>query len=72
MDAPEEKALEGTKVLEGSWEFSLNVHTVDAVCFEVNKEYQAAGCNVMVKAVELIPISVKLICDESSARKLAN
>lgn len=70
LDAPEEKALEGTKVLEGSWEFSLNVHTVDAVCFEVNKEYQVAGCNVMVKAVELTPISVKLICDESSAREL--
>lgn len=70
LDAPGEKAFEGAKILEGNWEFSLNVHTTDTTYFEINKEYQIAGCNVMIKAVELTPISVKLICDEISAREL--
>lgn len=70
LDAPGEKAMEGAAILEGNWEFSLNLHTVETVNYEVNQEYQIEGCTVTVKSVELTPISIKLICDETSAREL--
>ena len=70
LDAPGEKALASDAMIKGDWEFSLNLHAVEATRYEVNKEYQIAGCTVMVKEVELTPISVKLVCDEAGAREL--
>lgn len=70
LNAPGAKAMDGEPVLEGNWEFLLNLHTTEPVCYELNKEYQIAGCSVMVKTVELTPISVKFVCDEKSARQL--
>ncbi len=70
LDAPGEKAMKGEPVLEGNWEFTLNLHATDPVRYEINREYQIAGCAVMVKEVEFTPISVKLVCDEQGAKEL--
>lgn len=70
LDAPGEKAMRGEPILEGNWEFVLNLHTTTPVRHEINKEYQIAGCAVTVKSVELTPISVKLVCDETDVREL--
>ncbi|MDE5933364.1 MAG: DUF4179 domain-containing protein [Lachnospiraceae bacterium] len=64
------KALEGDSVLEGNWEFTLNLHATNPVSYEVNREYQIAGCTVMVKEVELTPISMKLVCDGEDVKQL--
>lgn len=71
LNAPGEKAMYGEALLEGSWEFTLNLHTVEPVCYEINREYPIAGHMVLVKSAELTPISVKLTCDGESARQLA-
>ncbi len=70
LNAPGAKAVDGEPVLEGNWEFLLNLHTTAPVRYEINKEYQIADCAVMVKAVELTPISVKLVCDMEGVRLL--
>lgn len=71
LNAPaEKKAAEGECVLAGDWEFALNLHTEKPVCYELNKEYQIAGNAVLIKSVELTPISVKLVCDGEDAREL--
>lgn len=70
LDAEGEKAMKGESILEGNWEFALNLHTAEPVCYELNREYQIAGCTVWCKSVELTPISVKLVCDEAGARAL--
>ncbi len=70
LNAPGEKAIEGDAVITGNWEFSLKLHAVEAVRYEINKEYQIGGCTVMVKEVELTPISMRLVCDEAGAREL--
>ena len=70
LNAPGEKALAGEAVLEGDWEFVLNLHTIEATHYDINQEYQIAGCTILVKEIELTPISLKLICDETGARKL--
>lgn len=70
LTAPGEKAMAGENVLEGNWEFILNLHATKPVCYELNREYQIAGCSVMVKSVELTPISVKVTCDEAGAKQL--
>lgn len=70
LEGPGEKAGPGEILLEGDWEFTLNLHAAQPVCYEINKEYEIAGCNITVKSVELTPISVKLVCDEAGARVL--
>ncbi len=70
LNAPGGKATAGEVVLTGNWEFLLNLHATEPVCYELNKEYQIDGCAVTVKSVELTPISVKLTCDEAGARQL--
>lgn len=70
LNAPGEKAMKGEPVLEGNWEFVLNLHTAQPVCYEINRECQIAGTAVMVKSAELTPISVRLVCDEAGARQL--
>ncbi|HBA70321.1 MAG TPA: hypothetical protein DCZ40_13335 [Lachnospiraceae bacterium] len=70
LDAPGEKAMGGEPILEGKWEFMLNLHTIEPVRYEINKEYPVNGCAVMVKSIELTPISVQLTCDEAGARQL--
>ena len=70
LNAPGEKAIAGDPVLEGNWEFTLNLHTTKPVCYEINKEYQIAGCAVTVKSIELTPISVKVVCKEEDVRQL--
>lgn len=70
LNTPGEKAMEGTAVLEGNWEFALNLHAIEPVCYELNREYQIAGCTVMVKSAELTPISAKLVCDLEDVREL--
>lgn len=70
LNAPGEKALAGSPVLEGNWEFALNLHTTKPVRYEINKDYQIAGCAVTVKTVELTPISVKVTCEEEDIRQL--
>lgn len=70
LNAPGEKAMSGESILKGNWEFTLQLHATEPVCYELNREYQIAGRTVMVKSVELTPISVKLICDEADAREL--
>lgn len=70
LNAPGEKAMEGEPLMEGDWEFTLNLHAAEPVRHEINKKYQIAGCDIMVKEVELSPISVKLSCDEADIRQL--
>lgn len=70
LNAPGAKAMEGEPMIKGNWEFVLNLHTVQPVCYEINRECQIAGCAVMVRTVELTPISVKLTCDLDGVREL--
>ncbi len=70
LNAPGAKAVEGDSMLEGNWEFLLNLHATQPVVYEVNRECQIAGCAVMVRTVELTPISVKLTCDMDGVRQL--
>lgn len=70
LNAPGEKAMEGERLLEGSWDFALNLHAAEPVCYEIGREYQIAGCPVMVNRVELTPISIKLVCDGEDVRQL--
>ncbi len=70
LNAPGEKAMEGEQLLKGNWEFALNLHAAEPVCYELDREYQIAGCPVTVNRVELTPISIKLVCDGEDARQL--
>ncbi len=70
LNASGGKAVDAGPVLEGSWEFTLNLHATEPVRYEINKEYQIAGCTVMVREIELTPISVKVVCDEEDVRQL--
>ena len=70
LNAPGAKAMDGEPVLEGNWEFMLDLHTMEPVRYELNREYRIAGCDVMVRTVELTPISAKLSCDLEDARQL--
>lgn len=70
LNAPGAKAMDGESVLEGNWEFLLNLHTANPGHYEINRECQIAGCAIMVKSVELTPISVKLTCDLEDVRQL--
>ncbi len=70
LNGPGEKAMEGEHLLEGSWEFEINLHTTEPVCYELDRECQIAGCQVTVNRVELTPISIKLICEEEDVRQL--
>ncbi len=65
-----EKKMIMENVLEGSWEFSLNVHPAESVRFEINRAYEIAGQSVTVLAVELSPLSVRLYCDGADAKAL--
>lgn len=57
-------------MLKGDWEFTLNLHAEKPIRYELNREYQIAGRAVLIKSVELTPISVKLVCDGEDAREL--
>lgn len=70
LNAPGAKAMDGEPILEGNWEFMLNLHTMEPVRCELNREYKIAGCDIMVRTVELTPISAKLSCDLEDARQL--
>lgn len=70
LNSPGEKAMLGEPILEGIWEFELNLHTTESICYKLDREYPIAGCAVLIKSVELTPISVKLTCDEASTRQL--
>ena len=70
LNAPGGKAMEGEHLLEGNWEFTLNLHAAESVCYELDRECQIAGCTVTVRRVELTPISVRLVCDEEGVRQL--
>lgn len=70
LNAPDAKAMDGESMLEGNWEFMLDLHTAEPVRYELNREYKIAGCDVMIRTVELTPISAKLSCDMEDARQL--
>ena len=70
LDAPGGKAMKGEGIVDGNWEFALNLHTTEPVHYEINEEYQINGCTVMVKSAELTAISVKLTCDRAGALQL--
>lgn len=70
LNAPGEKAMNGESMVDGNWEFTLNLHTTEPVRYEINRECQINGCAVMVRSAELTPISVKLTCDEAGIRQL--
>ena len=70
LNAPGAKAMDGEPILEGNWEFMLDLHTAESVRYELNREYKIAGCDVMIRTVELTPISAKLSCDMEDAREL--
>lgn len=70
LNAPGAKAMDGEPVLKGNWEFVLDLHPIEPVRFDLNREYQIEGHPVTVKTVELTPISVKLSIDEEDARQL--
>lgn len=70
LNAPGAKAMDGEPVLEGNWEFMLDLHATEPVRYDLNREYQIAGCPVTIKTVELTPISVKLSIGEEDARQL--
>lgn len=70
LNAPGAKAMDGEPILEGNWEFVLDLHAAKPVRYELNREYQIADCDVMIRTVELTPISVKLSCDLEDARQL--
>lgn len=64
------KAMEGDAITEGSWAFSLDVHPAQSIRLEVNREFEINGCMVMVKSVELSPITMTLTCEEAGVREL--
>lgn len=70
LNAPGAKAMDGESMLEGNWEFLLNLHAANPVHYEINRECQIAGYEIMIKSVELTPISVKLTCDLEDVRQL--
>lgn len=70
LNAPGAKAMDGEPILEGNWEFVLDLHAIEPIRYDLNREYQIAGYPVTVKTVELTPISAKLAIDEEDARQL--
>lgn len=70
LNAPGAKAMDGEPILEGNWEFVLDLHAIEPIRYDLNREYQIAGYPVTVKTVELTPISVKLTIGEEDARQL--
>lgn len=67
---PEEKAGQGAVVLEGNWDFSLDIHETESIRHELQKEYEIAGYPVTVEAVELSPISLTIFYSGDSIRSM--
>lgn len=69
-DVPEEKAGEGAVLIEGNWDFSLDIHETESIRHELRKEYELAGYPVTVEAVELSPISLTIFYSGDSIRSM--
>lgn len=67
---PEEKAGEGPVLVNGNWDFSLNLHESESIRHELQKEYEIAGYPVTVEAVELSPISLTIFYSGDSIRSM--
>ncbi len=67
---PGEKAVNGNVLVEGNWPFSLEIHPAETVRYDVRREVEIEGCQVMVQSVEFSPISMVLTCGSSGIRQL--
>lgn len=70
LTGPGEKAMEGPVLIEGNWNFTLNVHPAEAVRFELNQEYVIGGLPVYVESVEISPLTGRIICRGEDVKKL--
>lgn len=68
--APQEKAGIGEPLVEGNWDFSLNVHEAESIRHELQKEYQIGGYTVKVESVELSPLSLTIVYDGEDIRNM--
>lgn len=67
---PEEKAGVGSPLVEGTWDFTLNIHEAKSLHYDLQKEYQLAGYAVNVESVELSPLSVTIVFDGEDIRTM--
>lgn len=70
LTGPGEKAMEGDVLIEGDWTFALNIHPAKTILHEMNREFEINGCQVLIRSVELSPLSMILICDMEGIRAL--
>lgn len=70
LTGPGEKAMDGKAMIEGNWDFALTIHPARTVCYDLNKEFQIAGCPVFVESVEFSPLTGKLICRGTDIKEL--
>lgn len=65
-----EKAMKGKVVLEGNWDFSLNLHQTEGISYSIEKEFFIAGYPVWVHQVVMSPISITIICDGDDIKEM--
>lgn len=66
----EKKAMYGDPVLEGNWDFSLDVHPSEVLTFELGETYEIGGYSMKVAAVELSPLSATIWYDAEDVRTM--
>lgn len=67
---PEEKAGEGAVLIDGHWDFSLDIQETESIRHELQREYEISGYPVGVESVELSPISLTIFFDGDSIRAM--
>lgn len=67
---PTEKAGLGNPIITGDWVFDLDVHETEMIRYDLNTEYQISGYPMLVKAVELSPVSLSIWYDGDDVRSM--
>lgn len=67
---PTEKAGIGELMVEGHWDFSLDVHQADSIRHELQKKCQIGGYAVTVESVELSPLSLTVVYNGDDIRTM--
>ncbi|MDC7290527.1 DUF4179 domain-containing protein [Blautia schinkii] len=66
-----DKAMPGEVVAEGKWEFTWNTGEIQkGKLFEINETYDLGGYDILVKNVEITPLSYTVSADLSDALKV--
>lgn len=65
-----EKAGEGDPILEGNWDFSLDVRPSEVLSFEPDEVYEIGGYSMKVASVELSPLSATIRYDAEDVRAM--